>query len=116
MAIPSSGTILVDEEGIRWCGRRRGWFLRRNPIEWQVRWADIVKISIWKVDAYVYDIICMGFWVDGSETYRCCDEQSDGWNNLQSQLLSRYRLKIEDWWDAVVLPPFVENFTVVWQR
>ena len=109
MGIPSSGSIIVDNDSVRL-------FDARRLMLWQFRWTEIVKICAWKDDVLAFDIVCIGFLVEGSEKYLRCDEHNDGWDELHRHLLRLYNLRLEDWWPTVALPAFVENLTVLWER
>jgi hypothetical protein len=109
MRIPSTGNIIAKKTSL-------AFFNRRRAGRWRIRWSDITEIAMWKVDCVVIDMLCLGFRIEGSTSYYCCDEHADGWQELQPHLLRRYNFKIEDWWNIIVLPPLEEKFAVVWKR
>ena len=109
MGLPSSGTISVDVEGVRSSDAK-------GALRWQLRWNEIIRICAYKTDAFVYDIICMEFGVEGATAHFCCDEEQKGWKELKAEIRRRYDLKVKAWWSTVAFPAFAENFTVIWER
>ncbi len=85
-----------------------------DSIRWRVRSSEIVEIAAWKDDVFAYDIICFGFRIDGAEKYLACDEEADGWDELQEFVKNRFGIKLEDWFDRVAFPAFVPNFITIW--
>jgi hypothetical protein len=84
-------------------------------IRWQLRWLDVVEIVAWKEDLLTMDLLCFGFRVLGDADYLQCNEQQFGWSELCAELKCRFQLR-PDWWSVVVVPPFQENWSILWRR
>ena len=110
MPIPVTGTIVVDDEAV--CLFRAG----SDAPAWQVRWTRVTEVAAWKLDAWAWDVLCIGFRAPGAAGYIYCDEHQARWDALLEKLDRLFGLKAEDLWQAVILPPFEEKFTILWRR
>lgn len=106
--------IIVAEVGVALVDARTG------AAEWSVRWADVKQIVAWKDDAFAFDIICIGFQVQGEPDaaeeprYYRCDEEQPGWKELLEALERMFGVRVADWWQSVAFPAFAGNATVLW--
>jgi hypothetical protein len=110
MPIPVTGSIVVEDEAV--CLFRNG----SGMPAWRVRWSEVTEVAAWKLDAWAFDVLCIGFRPAGADEYFYCDEHQLGWDVLLEELDRLFGLKLEDWWRAVVFPAFQENFTLLWRR
>lgn len=81
----------------------------RTPI----RWADIKEIFAFKVDAWSFDIVCLGFRVDDSGENYEVDEDWPGFRELVSAIEDRFDIQ-DGWWSQVAFPAFETNYTTLW--
>jgi hypothetical protein len=84
-------------------------------IRWQLRWQDVAEIVAWKEDLVTIDLLCLGFRLLGEPDYLQCNEQQSGWSELCAELKRRFPLR-PDWWSAVVVPAFQQNWSLLWRR
>jgi hypothetical protein len=96
-------------------------FIQRNAIELRerngtIRWtlptSEVVEIAAWKDDLFAYDVICFGFRRINETHFLQCNEEMQGWEELQEFLKARFG--IEDWFEKIAFPAFVPNFTSLW--
>lgn len=87
-----------------------------NPIA-RLNWADVSRVTAYKRDLFAYDLVCLLIELADGQSVEL-DEQLCGWERLLEVLpsalpgaLDRDRLL-----DAVVLPAFATNLTVVYVR
>lgn len=99
-------TIEFDDEGFR---------LHGPQIDTRVRWVDITKVSVYKVDMWVYDDICLGIHTHGSSEWIEISEDVKGWTGFSAELERRYSIA-DGWFQAVALPAFATNHTVLFER
>jgi hypothetical protein len=74
---------------------------------------DIQKVTFYKRDEVTTDLICCDVEVAGQVWF--FHEDAEGWDALVRHLerLPRFR---EDWYEAVVQPPFSANETIAFTR
>jgi hypothetical protein len=110
MPIPVTSSIVVHDEAVS--VYRDG---SDAPV-WRVCWADVTEVAAWKIDAWAFDELCIGFRPAGADDYFYCDEHQPGWDTLLEKLDRLFGLKADDCWSAVAFPPFEEKFTLLWRR
>lgn len=104
---PDFPTVLADESGFR---------LERDGTDVVgVRWDEIQEIIAFKRDIFSYDIICLGFRVDDSETFIEVAEDFPGYKQFLKTVESRFPLK-DGWWNDVAVPAFATNMMQIWAR
>ena len=97
---------------------RRDW----QPVEFEangfcvgserVAWREISGISAFKRDLLTIDEVYLQFSV-GEKTVQVCEEQP-GFTELEAELIQRYP-STTNWRKQVMLPPFSENFTILYR-
>jgi hypothetical protein len=80
-----------------------------------VRWEDVLEIVAFKQDQFSCDSICFGFRCDDSGAYQSVGEHEVNFDAFSRLVVVRFPGFRTDWYATVVQPPFVENWTVVWQ-
>ena len=83
-------------------------------VVWRCAWDGVREIVAWKQDAFVYDVICVGFRTSDDPVYLLAHEEMGGWDELAAALNYRYGIREDDWFAKVAFPPFRENRTVLW--
>lgn len=99
-------TVTTSDVGFRLAGPSYG------PRE--IRWDDIVEIVAYKLDHWSYDVICLGFRVDGADDFIEVVEDFPGYKEFINVVESRFTLA-EDWWRKVAFPAFTTNWTTIWK-
>jgi hypothetical protein len=89
-------------------------FLRDGSVSIaRVKWSEVNGVVAFKRDAYIVDLICMGFTTaEGSVEV---NEEMEGWGAL-TDALPLYlpgTPSPEDWWNGVAQPPFAANPTTL---
>jgi hypothetical protein len=81
-----------------------------------IPWTKIEKIAAFKRDIYAYDLICIAF-ETADFTYEI-NEEMVSWPAFVKEIATHLPgcLKAEEWYEAVRLPPFETNRTVLYQR
>jgi hypothetical protein len=85
-------------------------------VVWGCAWDEVAEIIAWKQDAYIDDVICLGFRTSDAPGYLLAHEEMDGWDELIAALRYQYGIRLEDWFDRVAYLAFRENRTVLWAR
>ncbi len=80
-----------------------------------VRWDEVLEIVAFKQDLFSFDSICFGFRCDDSGVYESVGEHEVNFDNFSRLVVARFPGFQTDWYATVVQPPFVENWTTVWQ-
>lgn len=79
------------------------------------RWADLTCIYAFKQDCCGFDRIWVAFDATGLTEPSLVHEAMDGYAALIAEMQRRCTGFRPDWWTAVALPAFAENFTIIWQ-
>jgi len=75
----------------------------------------ICKITAFKMDLLTSDLICLEIESEDGTSF-LVNEDMKGFSDL-CKVLNKILPNIrEDWYQAVVLPPFEPNVSVIWQR
>jgi hypothetical protein len=92
--------LRLEPDGFsRWQQQRRWWKWREPELLFRLRWDQIDPIIAYKDDVFVYDIICLGFFIDGdTERYLFVDEDMQDWSELTKQLDETFRVAINGTW------------------
>jgi hypothetical protein len=77
-------------------------------------WNDVCEVVTFKRDLGIYDDICLGFRID--ERWIEISEEIEGWGALTSALRVRFPTIPDDWYGAVMLPPFAKCYRVLYGR
>lgn len=103
-----TGIIRIEADGFsRWL---------KQEHRFTIRWPQIDRIIAYKDDLFAYDLICLGFFIDGDASrYLCVDEHMDGWPELLRQLDDRFRMP-EDWHNQIMVPTFERCERTLWTR
>jgi hypothetical protein len=83
---------------------------------WTVRWDELDEIVAWKADAMVVDHICLAFRKGTEDSFHVTDEETAGWEDLNSALAERFGIEKSRWHGDVAAPAFAENWMVLWRR
>ncbi len=81
-----------------------------------INWANIDNLVAYKRDCYGSDLMCLG--IGGAGSALEVTEEKQGWDELLNRapdFLPGWRSKT-DWYQAVMLPAFKENRTVIFSR
>jgi hypothetical protein len=110
---PSHGSISFNSAGIeaRWCTAEGA------SGSFQLPWAGIQSIVVFKRDLYVVDLICLAFHAGDSGPFEV-HEEMEGWQALVDALPEHLPScqSFPDWWAAVTFPAFARNETVIFSR
>lgn len=91
--------------------------LVHGAVEWSLRWEDVAAVVAFKRDIVTIDLICLGFALrDKPGPLWCIDEDMDGFRSIEDGI---ERVTAGAWpagFSRVALPPFAENWTVLWSR
>lgn len=79
------------------------------------RWADLAGVYAFKQDCWGIDRIWVAFDATGLTEPSLVHEAMDGYAALIAEMQRRCTGFRPDWWTAVALPAFAENFTIIWQ-
>jgi hypothetical protein len=81
-----------------------------------IRWSDVESIITYKIDCYGYDKILLAFESQGHEFLVHFSEEVVGFDKLIVVMNRAFPSIDPEWYYHVSLPPFKENFTVIFQR
>lgn len=92
------------------------WINGEPENEQLIPWTKIEKIAAFKRDCYAVDLICIAL-----ETANCVyeiNEQMVSWSAFIEEIASYLPgcLRAEEWYEAVMLPAFKTNWTVLYSR
>ena len=79
-----------------------------------VPWRDIVEIVAFKRDVFAYDVICLGFRLNGTEELIEVAEDFPGYDSFIKIVEARFTLP-ENWWQTVAFPAFETKRSTIWQ-
>ena len=80
----------------------------------QIHWGGVKEIITFKVGAFGYDIIALGFRVFDEPEYCVVYEDYENWNDLSDVLLDEFGLHWADYFPHVAYSRFGENRLVIW--
>ncbi|MEO0586144.1 MAG: hypothetical protein AAF078_00730 [Planctomycetota bacterium] len=80
----------------------------------RVQWGQVARISTYKQDCYVYDMIVVELEV-GDQSFRVTEADA-GWSDFCEAMQTRFSSIPGDWYQQVMFPPFETNFQVLWSR
>ncbi len=81
-----------------------------------IPWTKIESVAAFKRDVFSYDLICIG--LETSAFSYEINEEMVCWTAFLKEL-PRYLpgcLEADDWYEAVRLPPFTRNWTILYTR
>lgn len=79
---------------------------------WSFRWADVVEITVWKVDLFAFDEICMGFRLRGSPDYLIIHEHLVDWDAVTDYVNARFQTP--EWYGKIAFKAFETQWTTIW--
>jgi hypothetical protein len=79
-----------------------------------VPWSSVRTIATYKLDLLVQDAICLAFEV-GDDVWVVASEEERGFDSLRAELARRYPGIPGDWFWVAAMPPFAENYRVLWR-
>ncbi len=85
----------------------------RSPV-FQIHWRGVKEIITFKLDAFGYDIIALGFRVFDEPEYCKVYEDYENWNELCDVLHDEFGFHWADCFPHVAYPAFAENRTTIW--
>lgn len=105
--------VEFDSLGFR---RIAGRGIFRDPLVEQRFWAEIEGVTVFKVDAYTTDCICLLF--EGSAPMLGIEETMDGYREFIDYLPQALPgiQPFEEWFMTVAFPAFDPNPTVIYHR
>jgi len=79
----------------------------------RVKWSEVNGVVAYKRDAYIVDLVCVGFAT--AEGTMEVNEEMEGWGTLIDALpvYLQGTPNPADWWNGVVHPPFAANPTTL---
>ena len=80
----------------------------------QIKWTDVREVVAYKEDLFAYDVICVGFRLDDTDSYPRVTEEFIHYKELLQELPSEFPGIRTDWFTDVALPAFVPNWTTLW--
>ena len=113
----TTGIIRLEAEGFARClDREKPSHSPEVELVFKIRWQQIDRIIAYKDDVWAYDIICLGFYIDGNtDQYVFVDEEMEGWNDLTKRLNEVFRIS-NQWYFDVTFPAFERCERTIWQR
>jgi hypothetical protein len=82
----------------------------------RVDWSSVNEVAAFKHDLFGFDEICLGFRCDSDDRFCWVGEEDIGFRELRAKVEQHFDGIPEDWWSAVTLPAFEENWTSIWKR
>src|ERR1044072_4672036 len=79
------------------------------------RWNEKNFICTYKVDCYTYDMIWLGFVLQDEREIQI-REETKGFADFSSKVSETFLSIDKQWYFKVQLPPFAENFTILFER
>ncbi len=79
-----------------------------------VRWGDVKEIFAFKRDMFGFDLICLGFRLDGDGTYAEVDEDYDNYQEFLEALPQRFPGIRREWFYDVAFPAFAPCLHSLW--
>ena len=81
-----------------------------------VAWKDVDRISVYKVDLFAVDVICMG--IESGNNSLNLDEDAEGWRELVEGLPEYLKgcAPFAEWFENVAFPAFDTNLFVIYER
>jgi len=108
-AEPRYRRLDVSPDGVRLTSSKSGREI------WTVRWDELDEIVAYKVDAMIFDHICLAFRKRAEDSFHVTDEETAGWEDLNRALAERFGIEESRWHGDVAAPAFAENWTVLWR-
>jgi len=88
--------------------------LPTNSSLFQIDWSAVKEIITFKLDAFGYDIIALGFRVFEEPEYCVVYEDYENWNELCEVLHTQFGVHWADVFPHVAYPPFEQNRMTLW--
>lgn len=79
-----------------------------------IAWSEIDAISVYKVDRFTYDSVCLAFRC--GECWHACDEEDHGFSDLFSAIQRHFPSVDPKWYDRVLQPAFESDERVLFER
>jgi hypothetical protein len=79
----------------------------------RIPWDDVSELVTFKRDYGATDQVCLGFRRGESDAYAVLEEDNPAWLQVLAEVEERFQLP-EQWFDAVMDPPFECNWTTLW--
>jgi len=84
--------------------------------QWEVRWADVVRVTAFKRDRLSTDLLCLEFILSSGRIIEV-NEDEEGYGPLEDALGANLPGGVMPAWrDHVLLPPFAPRVTVIFER
>lgn len=80
-----------------------------------VRWGDVCLIQTYKVDLFSVDQVNLEFADQNGNLLATIDDDTRGFGSVADQLIDHFPSIDPGWFHAVMLPPFAENLTVLFE-
>jgi hypothetical protein len=80
----------------------------------KLRWADIERLVVYKLDLFATDEICLNIFSDGRKI--TWSESTPGWYQFIAKLQLIFPAIPDNWDGKIVKPPFAANYTVLYER
>jgi hypothetical protein len=114
------GCILrLEPDGFsRWFEWQTFWRRRqRQKLIFQIRWDQIDRIIAYKQDMYIYDLVCLGFFIAGdSKRHLLVDEEMVGWHELTCKMDEVFDTGHEWYIRKTQEPAFERCEVTLWDR
>ena len=78
-----------------------------------IKWEAVTEVSAFKQDSITVDDVW--FQIRATDVVVLVSEDQPAFAEFESALVGFFP-SVSDWRDAVMLPPFERNFTVLWRR
>jgi len=85
-----------------------------DKVVFHIMWADVREVVAYKEDLFGYDVICVGFRTDDTDSYPRVTEEFVHYEELIQELPREFPGFRTDWFADVAFPAFVPNWTTLW--
>ena len=89
-----------------------GFIFSNNNIERHIAWNEILKIIAYKIDLIAYDDVIIEIWDD--EVKVILNEENPFFEDFMKQMSIQFPNIDQDWYRKIILPPFAQNYTVLY--
>lgn len=81
-----------------------------------VRWPEIVKITVFKQDCHIHDLVCVEIDAEWPTLDLLLTEETKGFKEFLPALNHAFPVIDANWYQRVCQPPFATNMMVLYSR
>ena len=102
--------LVVDNNGVS--------ILQENKPTERILFRELIKIEAYKQDLITEDLVCWDITIDAKQSHATytVHEELDGFEELDAELGKVLPAFDRKWRGKVILPPFAQNPTTIYQR